>query len=129
MGFEEPGIAFDEYLITHVGGTVADHPVDEGIAQILHMAHGLFTIQGERLVSFHPVASKNAAAVEILGDLNQRLGRHAADPGAGGALFAAIDQNKAFSGGLDPTQGIESGTAGADYGDINISLFHCNTLP
>ena len=64
------------------------------------------------------------AAVVILGDLDHGLGRHAADPGAGGSGLAAVDQDKGLAGPADLAHGVEPGGAGADDGDIDVSFFH-----
>jgi hypothetical protein len=64
------------------------------------------------------------ALVEVLGDLDQGLGGHAADPGAGGAGLPAIDEDEGLAGPADLAHGVEAGGPGANDGDINESFFH-----
>jgi hypothetical protein len=90
------------------------------------MLKHLLTIQGERLFALYSVTLKDAPAVVVLRYLNDRLGGHAADPGAGGSCYSTVDQDKAFASLTYPAQGVESGTAGTDDCYIYFSLLHFN---
>jgi len=63
------------------------------------------------------------AAVKGVGRLNKRLGRHAAHPGAGGAVRPVIDQQKVVGLFADLAQSRQAGGSGADDNDI-LDLFH-----
>ena len=76
----------------------------------------------QSLTAVDPFAAKKFPSMQIVPHLNQRLGGHAADPGASGAEFTAIDQNKGLFRLADLAHGSESGSAGADDRNIYVSL-------
>ncbi len=124
VGCEEPGIAGDEVLFRQLVGAVGEHPVDEGIAQILHVLHGLGEAEVQVLVALDAITVEHVAAVKVFGDLDYRLGRHAAHARAGGAQGAAIDQHKGLARGAYLAQGIQPGAAGPYDGDIDLAFCH-----
>ena len=123
MGIDESGIGLDE-LITHLVGAVAQHPVDENVAQVLYMLHRLGDVDTQLCMTVDTVASQVGAAMIVLGYLDQGLGGHAPDTGAGGAGLAAVDQDEAFSAWAHLAGGIESRCTGTKDGDIDFLLSH-----
>ncbi len=123
-GLDEPGVILEEEVRRHIVGGVAQHPVDEGVPQILDVLHRLGDVQRHLLMSVDAVLPQVGSAVVVLRDLDHGLGRHAADAGAGGAGLAAVDEHKGLLGPADLTHGVETGSAGPDDGDVDVSLFH-----
>ena len=120
---DEVGILLDE-LVAQIIGAVAEHPIDEGIAQVLDVLHDITQVQGQFLMPVHPVAAQGGTAVVILGDLDQGLGRHATDPGTGSPGLAAVDEGKGTAGPAGLAHGVEPGSAGSNDGDIHGSFLH-----
>ncbi|KAG1262206.1 hypothetical protein G6F65_014724 [Rhizopus arrhizus] len=55
---------------------------------------------------------------------DQQLGRHAAHAGAGRAVRAAFDQQRALARRFRGAISRQAGSAGADDGDISVQSFH-----
>ena len=110
-GFEESCVVLDKAVRGHVVGGVAEHPVDEGVPQVLDVFHDLFAVAGQLPVSVHAVFAQLHPAVIVLRHLDHGLGGHTADPGADGSRLAAVDEYEGFAGTADLADGIETGGA------------------
>ena len=121
---DQARVVLDELIRWHVVRAAAEHAVDEGVAQILDMLQRLRDVQRQGVVTIDAVGPEMGAAVIVLGDLDHRLGRHAADPGAGGSRLPAIDEDEGFAGPPHLRHGAQAGGAGADDGDVDAALGH-----
>jgi hypothetical protein len=63
----------------------------------------------------------------VFSNLYQCLRRHTANPGAGGAGFAAVDQDEALACWPHPAGCIEAGCAGAEDGNVDCFFCHVET--
>ncbi len=99
----------------------AQHPGHARIAVVAHpLQHG-GQIDLEPLAAADAQGSQLAAAMKVVGRLDQRLGRHAAHSGAGGAVGAVVDDDKVVGVLAHLRQRGEPGCAGAKDGDMNVT--------
>ena len=124
VGLDELRVALDEELLAHLVRAVGEDPVDEGVAHVLDVLHHLGVVDGDVLLAGAPVPAEDRRPVEVLRDLDERLGGHAPHPGAGRPRFAAVDQDETPARGLDAPQRVEAGAARTDYRHVHSSLFH-----
>ena len=98
-----------------------DRPADEAITQATNMGqHGGYV----RLQVLGAVDSGLGLLAHLrqgVSRIQQGLGGHAADPRAGGAERAVIDQNDVIAVALGVLQGGQSGRTGTDDGELTVT--------
>ena len=100
-----------------------EHETDEAVAFALHARHHGRAVD-PHLTGVHAERTGRVQRVRRVGRGDQELARHAADPGAGGAVVRALDHHGARALRFCRAIGGHAGGAGADDGDIHIQLFH-----
>ena len=100
-----------------------EHGADEVIAQIPHPGHHLPAVDTRR-AGMDPEHRRLAHGVRRLGGGDQELARHAADPGAGGAVPPALDQDQPVGVLAHPAIRGEPRGPGPDDRDVDLALRH-----
>ncbi len=127
--------ATDDAVLSRDGIHAARHESDEAIAFALDPRHDGLAVDPDRTV--HCEAERAEAVDRMRGfrRRDQQLARHAADAGAGGAIGARFDQQRALARRLRRAVGGETGRSGADHrhvGDDRLDLHgrsRCHVIP
>ena len=122
MVVEEAGVSGQAVLRRKVLDHLEDG-ADEVVAQLAHPLHHRPAVDARR-AAVDPEHGRFLHRVRRVGGGDQELARHAADPGAGGAVRPALDQHQPAGVLAHPAIGGQTRGAGPDDRDVDLALRH-----
>ena len=118
----EPGMAADPVCFGKPLDAL-EHEADKPVALAPHAFHHGAPVDAF-FARMHAEARRHVEHVGGVGGGNQELARHAADAGAGGAVVAAFDDDRARALRMGRAVGGHARGAGADHGDVDCQFLH-----